>query len=138
MNLNEDPMLDRKVQYDIKPGEALYCGRRNKNSSFKLQLGGTGILPEHCKFSLGPNETSLYLTPLDPKAIAQIRINGIVFPDMNDKKLLPNDRIGIGPSALFIYKNKKVEHEAIMEDTEENPITHEMAADEVIEAENVG
>jgi hypothetical protein len=54
LNLNEDPMLDRKVQYDIKPDEELYCGRRNKNSTHKLQLGGIGILPDHCKFKLGP------------------------------------------------------------------------------------
>lgn len=69
LNLNEDPMLDRKVQYDVKPGEPLYCGRRNKNSTFKLQLGGTGILPEHCKFTLGPDQTFVFVTPLDPKAI---------------------------------------------------------------------
>lgn len=31
VNLNEDPMLDRKVVYDIKK-EGLTCGRRNKAS----------------------------------------------------------------------------------------------------------
>ena len=31
VNLNEDPMLDRKVVYDIK-GDGLSCGRRNKTS----------------------------------------------------------------------------------------------------------
>lgn len=36
INLNEDPMLDRKVIYDIKEGEPLTCGRRNKNSKHKL------------------------------------------------------------------------------------------------------
>jgi hypothetical protein len=30
VNLNEDPQLDRKVTYDIKEGEALTAGRRNK------------------------------------------------------------------------------------------------------------
>jgi hypothetical protein len=48
INLNEDPMLDRKVIYDIKATEALTCGRRNKSSGHKLQLGGTGITPDHC------------------------------------------------------------------------------------------
>lgn len=61
-------MLDRKVFYEIKPGDPLYCGRRNKNSSFKLQLGGTGIAPEHCKFSIAGNG-DVFVTPLDPKAI---------------------------------------------------------------------
>ena len=36
VNLNEDPMLDRKVVYDIKDGEPLTCGRRNKQSGHKL------------------------------------------------------------------------------------------------------
>lgn len=36
VNLNEDPMLDRKVVYDIKEGENLTCGRRNKKSDHKL------------------------------------------------------------------------------------------------------
>jgi len=35
VNLNEDPMLDRKVVYDIK-GDGLSCGRRNKASKHKL------------------------------------------------------------------------------------------------------
>jgi len=46
INLNEDPMLDRKVIYDIKEGEALTCGRRNKKSNHRLQLGGVGIEPD--------------------------------------------------------------------------------------------
>ena len=36
VNLNEDPMLDRRVIYDIGKDEPLICGRRNKNSSNKL------------------------------------------------------------------------------------------------------
>lgn len=106
LNLNEDPMLDRKVQYDIKAGEPLFCGRRNKNSTFKLQLGGTGIQPEHCKFILGPSQVFVLVQPLDVKAVTQIRVNGVVMTSMDEIKLRPNDRIAIGPSALFIYKNK--------------------------------
>jgi len=36
VNLNEDPMLDRRVVYDIKLDEPLTCGRRNKQSDHKL------------------------------------------------------------------------------------------------------
>lgn len=57
INLNEDPMLDRKVFYDIDVNEPLVCGRRNKFSSHKLQLGGTGIEPDHCQFSVEPDGT---------------------------------------------------------------------------------
>ena len=97
LNLNEDPLLDRKVQYDIKSGEPLYCGRRNKNSTFKLQLGGTGIQPEHCKFVLDPMGTFVLVTALDDKAVSQIRINGKVLTGMEEVQLRPNDRIAIGP-----------------------------------------
>jgi hypothetical protein len=57
---------------------------------------------------------------------------------MDEVKLRPNDRICIGPASLFIYKNKQKEAEASMPDTDENPITHEFASDEVIEADNEG
>ena len=74
INLNEDPMLDRKVIYDIKNGEDLMCGRRNKQSDFKLQLGGTGIQPEHCKF-INDGE-KVICVPLSEKAMPHIHING--------------------------------------------------------------
>lgn len=136
LNLNEDPQLDRKVQYDIKPEEPLFCGRRNKASNFKLQLAGSGIQPEHCKFVLDPNQTFVFLTPLDPKAVSQIRVNGQVLQDMSGIKLRPNDRICIGPSSLFIYKNKKKDAEASMKDDPSEPVTFEMAFEEVCDAEN--
>jgi len=52
--------------------------------------------------------------------------------------LRPNDRISIGPAALFIYKNKQMESEASMADTSDDPITHEFASEEIIEGDNVG
>jgi hypothetical protein len=63
-------MLDRKVQYDIKQGEDLICGRRNKNSNYKLQLAGTGIQPDHCRMMLGPKQTFVFLRPLCEKAFS--------------------------------------------------------------------
>ena len=68
INLNEDPMLDRKVFYDIDANEPLMCGRRNKNSSHKLQLGGTGIEPDHCSFTVEPNGT-VRCKPITQKAM---------------------------------------------------------------------
>ena len=67
VNLNEDPMLDRKVVYDIKTDEPLTCGRRGKTSSHKLQLGGTGIMPDHCIFE--NTEEGVKLKPLAEAAI---------------------------------------------------------------------
>lgn len=55
---------------------------------------------------------------------------------MSGIKLRPNDRICIGPSSLFIYKNKKKDAEASMKDDPSEPVTFEMAFEEVCDAEN--
>ena len=135
VNLNEDPLLDRKVIYDIKEGEPLTCGRRNKKSNHRLQLGGTGIEPDQCVFEYQPDGNVL-LIPSVAKALPNIKINGFRFEDMEPKLLQANDRICIGPSAIFLFKNKSKENESTREDTEENPILFDDACEEVYEAEN--
>lgn len=52
---------------------------------------------------------------------------------MEAVKLRPNDRIAIGPSALFLYKNVSKEAEASLPDTAANPITFDFADNEVLE-----
>ena len=76
--------------------------------------------------------------PIVFEAVPQIRINGKPLESMDNFRLKPNDRIAIGPTALFLYKNKKFEHEASMPDTEEDPISFDFASEEVIEADNEG
>jgi kinesin family member 13 len=82
INLNEDPMLDRKVFYDIDEKEPLMCGRRNKNSTHKLQLGGTGIEPDHAMFSVEP-DGSVRCKAITEKAMKHIRINGELIKIIN-------------------------------------------------------
>ncbi len=43
VNLNEDPMLDRKIQYDLTQAEQIYVGRKNGNPPPSIILGGIGI-----------------------------------------------------------------------------------------------
>jgi hypothetical protein len=50
---------------------------------------------------------------------------------MEEVKLRPNDRIQLGPSALFLYKNRSKEAEQSRPDTEEDPISFDFAQDEV-------
>jgi len=50
--------------------------------------------------------------------------------------LKPNDRICIGPSAIFLFKNKGKEADASMPDPDEDPISFDFAADEVSKVEN--
>lgn len=134
INLNEDPMLDRKVIYDINQEAELMCGRRNKQSNFKLQLGGTGIQPEHCKFVNDGDK--VMCIPLSEKAMPHIHINGQKMSSMDGVELKPNDRICIGPSAIFLFKNKQKEADASIPDPDDDPISFDFASDEVANAEN--
>lgn len=134
VNLNEDPLLDRKVVYDIKEGEPLTCGRRSKGSNHKLQLGGTGVQPDHAQFETTPE--GIRLKPLNEKAMEHIKVNGKPFTSMDGVVLKPNDRICIGPSAVFLFKNKAKEEEASMPDPDDDPISFDFANEEVLNYEN--
>lgn len=46
--------------------------------------------------------------------------------------LKPNDRICLGPSAFFLFKNKAEEENASMPDTDEDPITFDDASEEIV------
>lgn len=130
VNLNEDPFLDRKVVYDIQEQRPLTCGRRGKGVTHKLQLGGTGIQPNHAQFER--TGEGVRVKPLDEKAMPHIRVNGKLLETIEGAILKPNDRICIGPSALFLFKNKSNEAMASMLDSKEDPISFEFAYDEVL------
>lgn len=129
-------MLDRKVVYDIKADVPLTCGRRNKATNHKLQLGGTGITPDHCQF-VTQEDGTVRFKPLDAKAMEHCKVNGVSLTSMEGVILKPNDRICLGPSAIFLFKNKAKEDASSMEDSEENPITFDTAADEVAQNDNL-
>ena len=135
VNLNEDPMLDRKVLYEIKQDEELTCGRRKKGSAHKLQLGGTGVSDNHVKWVI-EEDGSVRLVPLDEKALPQIKVNGKTVESMEGVIMKPNDRICIGPAAIFLFKNRDKEDGSEKPDTADNPITYDDAAEEVYAEEN--
>ena len=130
-------MLDRMVVYDIPETLGLTCGRRGKNSSHKLQLGGSGIQKDHAKFKR-TLEGQVRVTALSPEAIPFIKINGKPLESLEGQILRPNDRICIGPSAYFIFKNKANEHNASMPDPSSDPISFEFANEEVVNYESQG
>ena len=135
LNLNEDPLLDRKVIYDIPLENPLTCGRRKKDSEHKLQLGGMGIEPDHCKF-IQAEDGTVTIIPLCTKAMNYIKVNGSNVQNRDGVVLKPNDRICIGPSAIFIFKHRDRDSEASMPDTDEDPISFDFASEEVINVEN--
>ena len=65
------------------------------------------------------------------------KVNGVSLTSMEGVVLKPNDRICLGPSAIFLFKNKAKEDASSMEDSEENPITFDTAADEVAQNDNL-
>lgn len=135
INLNEDPMLDRKAIYDIKIGESLTAGRRSKASSHKLQLGGVGVQTDHVVFECD-EEGNTTLKACNTAAADQLRVNGKKVGSIEPIVLKPNDRICIGPSAVFLYKNIPKEAEcASMPDDPADPISYDLAAEEIYNAE---
>ena len=46
------------------------------------------------------------LKPLVEKALKNIKVNGLSLNDLNGVSLRANDRICIGPSAIFLFINK--------------------------------
>ena len=46
------------------------------------------------------------LKPLIEKAMKNIKINGLALSDLNGVLLKANDRICIGPSAIFLFINR--------------------------------
>jgi len=64
-----------------------------------------------------------------------VKVNGKIIP-INGKILKPNDRICIGPSAIFLFKNKQKEADASMPDPDDDPISFDFAAEEVDNADN--
>ena len=77
------------------------------------------------------------LKPLDPKAMEHCKINGVAMTNMDGVILKPNDRICLGPSAIFLFKNKKNEANASMADPDDDPISYDMAAEEVANNDNL-
>ena len=57
MNLNEDPSMSECLLYYIKHGNT-NCGSAESTLSQDIQLYGSHILPEHCKFEVSTLESS--------------------------------------------------------------------------------
>jgi hypothetical protein len=90
---------------------------------------------DHCKFEHVAEAIFVLLTPLDAKAIEYIRVNGEKLKDVQPVELHPNDRIALGPGALFVFKNVEHEDKASLPDTAEDPISYDFADNELMEAD---
>ncbi|XP_048590057.1 kinesin-like protein KIF13B isoform X2 [Nematostella vectensis] len=92
VNLNADPAMNELLVYYLK--EHSKVGRLDANHTPDIQLGGLGILPEHCEMDIEENE--VYLTP-SPNA--RTFVNG---RDVKERTLLRHgDRILWGNNHFF-------------------------------------
>ena len=64
--------------------------------------------------------------------MTNIRVNGVPLDSLDGVIMKPNDRICIGPSAIFVFKNKQKEDEASMPDPDDDPISFDFANEEVV------
>lgn len=86
---------------------------------------------DHCSFL--KVEDGCLLKPLCEAAMKQIRVNGKPLDSMEGIVIQPNTRVCIGPSAIFLYKNKLREEFADMPDPEDDPISFDFASEECVE-----
>lgn len=101
VNLNEDVQMSRKVHYEILPDNEVTVGKRG--SEHEIQLGGAGIEQDMCKFTL-LEDGKVTISPYSDKAALMVRVNGKVLLGTEAVTLRSNDRIALGPHAIFLFK----------------------------------
>jgi hypothetical protein len=74
LNLNSDPMLDRKVFYSLSLKDKMLVGRKNGEPKPDIVLGGIGIQANHAVFE--KRADGIYIVPKDKKAALNISVNG--------------------------------------------------------------
>ncbi|CDW79443.1 kinesin motor domain containing protein [Stylonychia lemnae] len=135
VNLNEDPLLDRKILYDLTQSDQIHIGRKNGNPAPQVVLGGIGIQANHAFFEVG-SDGQYYLKPSSASSVDQISVNGKKLTSMDGIMLTPNDRIVFGTHSVFLFKDPDNEASSSQEDSEDNPITWESAQSEKAELED--
>lgn len=100
-NLNEDSQLTNKLYYDLSQGP-VKVGTKKGDPKPEIVLGGVGIQPNHAVFSL--EEDVFRLMSGCPEAHGSIFINGNEL-EQDGHELIHNDRIIIGNTSVFIFKN---------------------------------
>lgn len=68
MNLNEDPLLSKKIKYSLEFKEETTIGRKNAEPPNDVIVGGVGIEKHHAVIQRRETEdgrVDFYLDPLD-------------------------------------------------------------------------
>lgn len=126
VNLDEDGMVNRHVMFDLSKNAAATVGRKNKKNPAEnplVILGHITICSKHAVFET--TETGTTLKAQCKEAVEYIFINGKPLKDQKPVTLKPNDRIILGISNAFLFKQTAKDAEASMPDTPEKPITYD-------------
>jgi len=108
MNLNEDPIFDRKIIYDLVSLPVCTVGRRNKQNpalSPNVPLSQVGVQPLHATFEYETGSTPT-VNAYSQQACEFFFINGVRVTSCNKIKLHHNDRIIFGTSACFLFVHR--------------------------------
>ena len=102
-NLNEDPILSGQIYYNLKNIDTFYIGRKNGEPEPNMVLMGMGVQKNHA--IIERENDNYYLSPCVKEAYNFLFLNG---EPLKEKAKLENwDRIVIGITTLFIFKNPK-------------------------------
>ena len=111
-NLNEDPLLDRKIIYDFEEVRTLTVTRNEGLEQLAHQktlvLNGIGIFESHCVIELIDGELWIHLR--NPEAGKNTFLNGtaLVFGDNElsvSRRLEDTDRLIFGTSSTFLVRH---------------------------------
>lgn len=102
-NLNEDPILSGQIYYNLKNINTFYIGRKNGDPEPNMVLMGMGVQKNHA--IIERENDNYFLSPCVEDAYNFLFLNG---ESLKEKVKLENwDRIVIGITTLFIFKNPK-------------------------------
>jgi kinesin family protein 13 len=98
VNLNEDPMLSRKMKYPMDKSEIL-IGRKGVEPPNDIVLGGVGVRAHHA--SIQHLENGYWLKPTeDDTGESNCFINGQLISEPT--RLCHEDRLVLGSSSTFL------------------------------------
>lgn len=98
VNLNEDPMLSRKIKYALDKPQIL-IGRKNTEPINDIVLGGVGVRGHHATITL--RENAYYLEPTEAEhGESNCFINGQLVGEST--RLFHEDRLVLGSNSTFL------------------------------------
>lgn len=79
MNLNEDPMLSKKIVFNLEKENEILVGRSKKQENThkkQIVINGVGILEQHAIFVYNVEDRSLYLKCPEMEGAENTFVNG--------------------------------------------------------------